>query len=87
MRLSTDDFYDKERKIRVFIFRLQKFGKVHEFYVKDKKVYNKLLQILRLYCVSGDFDTNYEIVEKIGSGHFANVIFSRLLLKNVSFFL
>ena len=74
MRLFTDSFYDKERKIKVLIFRLQKFGKVHEFFVKDKKLYNKLIQILRIYCISSDFDMNYEIVEKIGSGHFANVL-------------
>lgn len=73
MKLTSESIYDKEKNIKVYIFRLSKFGKYHEFFIKDKNLYEKLLQILRLYCISSDFDAHYKIGEKIGYGHFAKV--------------
>ena len=73
MKISSYELYDKMNEMNVYVFRLEKFGKFHEFFLKDKKIINKWIQILKLYCISGDFDRQYEILEKIGSGHFAQV--------------
>ena len=80
MKISSYELYDKPNETHAYVFRLEKFGKFHEFFLKDKKIINKWIQILKLYCISSDFDHQYEILEQIGSGHFAKVFI--ILQKN-----
>ncbi len=75
MRISSYELYDKANETHAYVFRLEKFSKFHEFFLKDKKIINKWIQILKLYCISSDFDHQYEVYELIGSGHFAKVFF------------
>jgi hypothetical protein len=81
MKISSYEVYDKENEMHVYVFRLEKFGKFHEFFLKDKKIILKWIQILKLYCVSSDFDHQYEILEKVGSGHFAKVLLFFYIIK------
>lgn len=73
MKISSYEFYDNEKKMHIYVFRLEKFGKFHEFFLKDRKITNRWIQTLKLYCISSDFDIKYELLEEIGSGHFAKV--------------
>ena len=82
MKISSYEVYDKENEMHVYVFRLEKFGKFHEFFLKDKKIINRWIQILKLYCISTDFDHQYEVLEKLGSGHFAKVYIINILCGN-----
>lgn len=73
MKITSDEYFDHENKINIYSFRLEKFGKFHEFFLKDKKIIKRWIKILRLYCVSSNFETSYQIEETLGSGHFAKV--------------
>lgn len=82
MKLTQEEFYDKETKLNIYVFRLEKFGKYHEFFLKQKNTFKKWVKILKLYCVSCDYELSYKTIGLLGSGHFAKVIKYFQLNKN-----
>ena len=74
MKLTQEEFYEKETKLNIYVFRLEKFGKYHEFFIKQKNSFKKWVKILKLYCVSCDYELCYKTIGPLGSGHFAKVI-------------
>lgn len=82
MKLTQEEFYDKETKLNIYVFRLEKFGKYHEFFLKQKNSFKKWVKILKLYCVSCDYDLCYKTIGPLGSGHFAKVRNILELIKN-----
>ena len=63
--------YDKSKTW----FSLEKFSQRHEFSSNDKDMMKKFISVLKLYCISADFQNNYKILEVLGKGHFSQVNF------------
>ena len=57
----------------IYVFKLEKFGKVHEFFLKDRKIVGLWVKVLRQYCVCNDYSQIYIDPAQIGKGHFATV--------------
>lgn len=73
LKLIAIDAYDIIGKKALPAFRLEKFGKFHEFSNKDSNQVKSWIRVLRLYCVSNDFECIYERHSLLGKGHFAKV--------------
>ena len=73
LKLINVDTYDLLSKKTFPAFRLEKFGKFHEFSHKDPNQIKAWVRILRLYCISNDFEQRYERNSLLGKGHFAKV--------------
>ena len=73
LKIINIDTYDLVSKKPIPAFRLEKFGKYHEFSQKDPNQIKAWVRILRLYCVSNDFESRYERSSMLGKGHFAKV--------------
>ena len=73
LKLIKVDSYDILSKKTLPSFRLEKYGKFHEFSNKDPIQIKAWIRILRLYCVSNDFDSRFERNALLGKGHFAKV--------------
>lgn len=73
LKIINIDTYDLISKKPIPAFRLEKFGKYHEFSHKDPNQIKAWVRILRLYCVSNDFESRYERSSMLGKGHFAKV--------------
>lgn len=55
-------------------FSLEKFDQRHEFSSPNKEVIKKCINVLKLYCISNDFQDHYKILEVLGKGHFSQVL-------------
>lgn len=73
LKIVIIDSLDSLSKKNFPAFRLEKFGKFHEFAHKDINEINKWVRVLRLYCISNDFESRYERQSILGKGHFAKV--------------
>jgi serine/threonine protein kinase len=66
---------DREKKHPDFVYYI-KFKKAYKqkvFFLNDGQTFAKLINILKKYCILQKFNANYEILEFLGSGHFAEV--------------
>ena len=54
-------------------FTLEKLNQKHEFSSTDNAVVKKFINILKLYCISNDFQNKYKILDVLGKGHFSQV--------------
>lgn len=56
-----------------YTFKLEKFGKVHEFFLNNQEMAEAWIRKLKKYCICNDFKKYYQECEQIGKGHFAIV--------------
>jgi len=61
--------YDKSKTW----FSLEKFNHRHEFFSNKQNTITKFISVLKLYCISTDFQSNYKILEVLGKGNFSQV--------------
>lgn len=56
-----------------YTFKLEKFGKFHEFFLNNQEMAETWIKKLKKYCICNDFKRYYQECEQIGKGHFAIV--------------
>lgn len=67
--------YKKGNEKPLFTFRMKKFYKFYDFYSNSLETIKKWFSVLKIYCISQDFNTSYEKLELLGKGNFAKVRF------------
>jgi len=60
-----------------YVIKLQKNGTLISFSTCDKNLHEELTQKLKKVCILHDFSGNYEILDHLGTGHFAQVFLSK----------
>ena len=71
------DDHKKKHLDYTYYITFKKNQRQKTFFVKDGITFAKLLTILKKYCILRNFNENYEILEFLGSGQFAEVYSTR----------
>ena len=67
------DDHKKRHSEYTYYICFKKFNRSKYFYIEDGQVFIRLMSLLKKYCILINFNSNYEIIEFLGSGHFAEV--------------
>ena len=67
------DYHQKRHSEYTYYISLEKSNHTRFMFIHDGQTLIRLMSILKNFCVLSNFNTTYEILEFIGSGHFAEV--------------
>ncbi len=70
---SFNDDHKRRHSEYTYYICFKKFNRSKYFYIEDGQVFLGLASMLKKYCILSNFNSNYEIIEFLGSGHFAEV--------------
>lgn len=73
MNSDSNQGQDKQMEDKLSSISLEKSGNKWMFFMEEKKNYQTLIEILKKYCILSHFSSDYDIIQILGKGHFAEV--------------
>lgn len=70
---SCLDSHQKRNPDYSFYFTFEKANISKFFFLNDYHTFEKIMAILKNYCIMRNFNKKYEIIQYLGRGHFAEV--------------